>query len=55
LRKDDENKIVDKPFKFDLSIMPADIISCVGNQLEDYPFKIYDDTELFKKKLNMIN
>ena len=28
--------------------MPADIISCIGNQLEDYPFKIYDDTELYK-------
>ena len=48
LIKEDENKIDDKPFKFDLSIMPADIISCIGNQLEDYPFKIYDDTELYK-------
>ena len=48
LIKEDENKIDDKQFKFDLSIMPADIISCIGNQLEDYPFKIYDDTELYK-------
>ena len=48
LIKEDENKIDDKPFKFDLSIMPADIISCIGNQLKDYPFKIYDDTELYK-------
>ena len=35
--------------------MPDDVISCIGNQLEDYPFEIYKDTELFKKKLNMIN
>ena len=48
LIKEDENKIDDKPFKFDLSIMPTDIINCIGNQLEDYPFKIYDDTELYK-------
>ena len=33
--------------------MPAEIISCIGNQLEDYPFKIYD-TELYKKNLNKI-
>jgi hypothetical protein len=36
LIKEDENKNDDKPFKFDLSIMPADIISCIGNHLEDY-------------------
>ena len=41
-------KIDDKPFKFDLSIMPTDIINCIGNQLEDYPFERYKDTELFK-------
>ena len=51
LIKEDENMTLneidddDKPFKFDLSIMPADIISCIGNQLEDYSFNIYDDTE----------
>ena len=28
--------------------MPADVIKCIGDQLEDYPFKIYDDTELYK-------
>ena len=48
LIKEDENKINDKPFKFDLSIMPADVIKCIGDQLEDYPFKIYKDTELYK-------
>ena len=48
LIKEDENKIDDKPFKFDLSIMPADVISCIGNHLEDYPFEIYKDTELYK-------
>ncbi len=48
LIKEDENKIDNKPFKFDLSLMPTDIINCIGNQLEDYPFKIYDDTELYK-------
>ncbi len=39
LIKEDENKINDKPFKFDLSVMPADIIGCIGNQFEDYPLK----------------
>ena len=48
LIKEDENKVDDKPFKFDLSIMPADVIKCIGDQLEDYPFRIYKDTELFK-------
>jgi hypothetical protein len=48
LIQEDENKIDNKPFKFDLSIMPADVISCIGNHLEDYPFEIYKDTELFK-------
>ena len=48
LIKEDENKINDKPFKFDLSIMPADVIKCIGDQLEDYPFTIYKDTELYK-------
>ena len=48
LIKEDENKIDKKPFKFDLSIMPADVISCIGNHLEDYPFEIYKDTELYK-------
>ena len=48
LIKEDENKIDDKPFKFDLSIMPDDVISCIGNHLEDYPFEIYKDTELYK-------
>ena len=48
LIKEDENKIDDKPFKFDLSIMPADIISCIGKHLENYSFEIYNDTELFK-------
>jgi hypothetical protein len=48
LIKEDENKIDDKPFKFDLSIMPTDVISCIGNHLEDYPFEIYKDTELYK-------
>ncbi len=28
--------------------MPKDVISCIGNHLEDYSFKIYDDTELYK-------
>ena len=55
LIKEDENKIDDKPFKFDLSIMPTDVISCIGNHLEDYPFEIYKDTELYKMFLNMIN
>ena len=55
LIKEDENKIDDKPFKFDLSIMPADIINCIGDHLEDYPFEICKDTELFKMFLNMIN
>ena len=48
LIKEDENKIDKKPFKFDLSIMPADVINCIGNHLEDYPFEIYKDTELYK-------
>ena len=48
LIKEDENKVDDKPFKFDLSIMPADVIKCIGDQLEDYPFEICKDTELFK-------
>jgi len=48
LIQEDENKIDNKPFKFDLSIMPADVISCIGNHLEDYPFEIYKDTELYK-------
>ena len=48
LIKEDENKVNDKPFKFDLSIMPADIINCIGSKLEDYPFEICKDTELFK-------
>ena len=38
----------DKPFKFDLSIMPDDVVSCIGKHLEDYPFEIYKDTELYK-------
>ena len=38
----------DKPFKFDLSIMPNDVVSCIGKHLEDYPFEIYKDTELYK-------
>ena len=42
------NKIDDKPFKFDLSIMPNDVVSCIGKHLEDYPFEIYKDTELYK-------
>jgi hypothetical protein len=37
-----------KPCKFDLSKMPDDVISCIGKQLEDYPFKYYEDTELYK-------
>ena len=37
----------DKTFKFDLSIIPTDIISCIGKHLEDYPFEIYKDTELY--------
>ena len=48
LIKEDENKIDNKPFKFDLSIMPTDVISCIGNHLEDYPFEINKDTELYK-------
>ena len=48
LIKEDENKVNDKPFNFDLSIMPADIINCIGSKLEDYPCEIYKDTELFK-------
>ena len=28
----------DKPFKFDLSIMPDDVVSCIGKHLEDYLF-----------------
>ncbi len=48
LIKEDENKTDNKPFKFDLSIMPADVISCIGNHLEDCPFEIYKDTELYK-------
>ena len=51
LIKEDENitnKIDDKPFKFDLSIMPDDVVTCIGKHLEDYPFEIYKDTELFK-------
>ena len=48
LIKEDENKIDDKPFKFDLSIMPDDVVSCIGKHLEDYPFEIYKDTELYK-------
>ena len=55
LIKEDENKVSDKPFKFDLSIMPADVIKCIGDQLEDYPFEICKDTELYKLFLNMIN
>ena len=55
LIKENEKTIDDKPFKFDLSKMSSDIISCIGNQLEDYPFKIYDDTELYNYFLNMIN
>ena len=47
LIQEDENKIDNKPFKFDLSIMPTDVIKCFGDQLEDYPFEIYKDTELF--------
>ena len=42
------NKIDDKPFKFDLSIMPDDVVSCIGKHLEDYSFEIYKDTELYK-------
>ena len=38
----------DKPFKFDLSIMPDDVVTCIGKHLEDYPFEIYKDTELYK-------
>ena len=45
----------DKPFKFDLSIMPDDVVSCIGKHLEDYPFEIYKDTELYNFFLNMIN
>ena len=45
----------DKPFKFDLSIMPTDIISCIGKHLEDYPFEIYKDTELYKMFFKLIN
>ena len=41
-------KIDDKPFKFDLSIMPDDVVSCIGKHLEDYSFEIYKDTELYK-------
>ena len=48
LIKEDENKTDKKPFKFDLSIMPTDVINCIGNHLEDYPFEIYKDTELYK-------
>ena len=55
LIKEDENKIDDKPFKFDLSIMPDDVVTCIGKHLEDYPFEIYKDTELYKMFLNMIN
>ena len=29
----------DKPFKFDLSIMPDDVVTCIGKHLEDYPFE----------------
>ncbi len=36
------------PYKFDLSKMPDDVISCIGIQLVDYPFKCYDDTEFYK-------
>ena len=43
LIKEDE-----KPYKFDLSIMPDDVVSCIGKHLEDYPFEIYKDTELYK-------
>ncbi len=35
--------------------MPDDVISCIGKQLVDYPFKCYEDTELYKLFLNMIN
>ncbi len=28
--------------------MPDDIISFIGNQLVDYSFKCYEDTELYK-------
>ena len=48
LIEEDENKVKDKPFKFDLSIMPDDVVSCIGKHLEDYSFEIYKDTELYK-------
>jgi hypothetical protein len=47
------NKIDDKPFKFDLSIMPNDVVSCIGKHLEDYLFEIYNDTELYKIFFNL--
>jgi hypothetical protein len=28
--------------------MPDDVISCIGKHLVDYPFKCYEDTELYK-------
>ena len=28
--------------------MPDDVVSCIGKHLEDYPFEIYKDTELYK-------
>jgi hypothetical protein len=28
--------------------MPDNVISCIGNQLIDYPFKCSDDTKLYK-------
>ncbi len=30
--------------------MPDDVVSCIGKHLEDYPFEIYKDTELYKKQ-----
>ncbi len=48
LIEEDENKVKDKPFKFDLSIMPDDVVSCIGKHLEDHSFEIYKDTELYK-------